>query len=452
MKIQLNLTALWILFITILLTNCKEPGPVNAYTPPSLDGTIDSILLNNLVHTWYPKAIDSVYGGYLSAFDSSFNAVGNQDKMIVSQARHLWNNSKAALHFPNDRPYRAFAHHGFQFLHDKMWDHIHGGFFQLVNRAGAPKPDSNKTAYGNAFGLYAISAYYLMSHDSAALDLAKQSFLWLEQHSHDPKYKGYFQHLTYNGDIIQRDPTIPSTAETGYKDQNSSIHLLEAITELYKAWPDPLVKTRLLEMLYLIRDKEVNNKGNLVLFFTPDWKPVSFRDSSEECIKKHHNLDHVSFGHDIETAYLLMEASEIAGLENDSVTNKKAKYMADQTIRYGWDDKMDGFYDAGYYYKGADTITIINKSKNWWTEAEGLNTLLILSKMYPKDPMNYYNLFLKQWKYIDRYLIDHKYGEWFDFGLDNNPEASSHLKGHIWKAGYHQYRALENCVTNLRKN
>ena len=33
-----------------------------------------------------------------------FNAVGNQDKMIVSQARHLWNNSKAALHFPNDRP------------------------------------------------------------------------------------------------------------------------------------------------------------------------------------------------------------------------------------------------------------------------------------------------------------------------------------------------------------
>ena len=54
-------------------------------------------------------------------------------------------------------------------------------------------------------------------------------------------------------------------------------------------------------------------------------------------------------------------------------------------------------------------------------------------------------------KYIDRYLIDHKYGEWFDFeSLDNNPEASSHLKGHIWKAGY-QYRALENCVTNLRK-
>ena len=80
-----------------------------------------------------------------------------------------------------------------------------------------------------------------------------------------------------------------------------------------------------------------------------------------------------------------MEASEIAGLENDSVTNKK-KYMADQTIRYGWDDKMDGFYDAGYYYKVPIPSRSSIKAKNWWTEAEGLNTLLILSKCTPRIP------------------------------------------------------------------
>ena len=123
---------------------------------------------------------------------------------------------------------------------------------------------------------------------TAALDLAKQSFLWLEQQSHDPKIqKGYFQHLTYNGDMTKRSHHT-EYGETGYKDQNSSIHLLEATTELYKAWPDPLVKTRLLEMLYLIRDKEVNNKGTWFFLYTRlETGLLSY--SSEECIKKHHN-------------------------------------------------------------------------------------------------------------------------------------------------------------------
>jgi len=107
-----------------------------------------------------------------------------------------------------------------------------------------------------------------------------------------------------------RTADIKSNAETGYKDQNSSIHLLEAFTELYKVWPDALVKVRLQEMLELIRDKIVTQKGYLQLFFTYDWKPVSFHDSSDAVIMKNKNLDHVSFGHDVETAYLMQEASE----------------------------------------------------------------------------------------------------------------------------------------------
>ena len=74
-------------------------------------------------------------------------------------------------------------------------------------------------------------------------------------------------HLKRDGKPVYRDDSIPSTSDIGYKDQNSSIHILEALTELYHVWPEPLVRLRLQEMLSLIRDKMVSKKGYLILFF-----------------------------------------------------------------------------------------------------------------------------------------------------------------------------------------
>ena len=49
------------------------------------------------------------------------------------------------------------------------------------------------------------------------------------------------------------------------KDQNTSIHVLEAFTELYKVWPDELMRTRLQEMYDLISKTIVTEKGYLTL-------------------------------------------------------------------------------------------------------------------------------------------------------------------------------------------
>src|SRR5690606_3623715 len=181
-----------------------------------------------------------------------------------------------------------------------MWDKTYGGFYQTVDRSGKVLPDENaqKTAYGNAFAIYGLAAYVMASGDTAALSLAQKAFMWLEEHSHDPVHKGYYQHLHRNGTPVVRDETVPVDSDLGYKDQNSSIHLLEAFTELYQVWPDSLVGERLREMLYLIRDTITTDKGYLTLFFQPDWTPVSFRDSTYEFIIQHKKLDHVSFGHD----------------------------------------------------------------------------------------------------------------------------------------------------------
>ncbi len=203
-----------------------------------------------LLDEYYPRNIDTLYGGYLSTFTYDFQPQGAQEKMIVTQARHTWSTAKAAI-FYQDTSYISMSAHGFYFLRSAMWDKQYGGFYNLDARDGTPK-SIIKEAYGNAFAIYGLCAYYECSHDTAALNFAKTSFKWLEKYSHDPIYKGYYQHLNRDGSHVIRTADIKSTSDLGYKDQNSSIHILEALTELYKVWKDPLVKERLQEMLELI--------------------------------------------------------------------------------------------------------------------------------------------------------------------------------------------------------
>jgi len=409
-------------------------------------------MVDELLKPWYPASIDTAYDGFLSTFTYDFKPRGNQDKMVVTQARHTWSNAKAAELYPLADWYKKGEESGYRFLRDKMWDKEYGGFYTYTDRQGNPKPGgfAPKEAYGNSFALYALAAYYQSTGDTSALNLAVKEFQWLEQHSHDPVYKGYYQHMERDGTPIKRTASTPSTAELGYKDQNTSIHLLESFTELYTVWPDSLLRIRLQEMLHLVRDVITDEKGDLRLFFQPDWTPVSYRDSSYAVVLKHRNINCVSFGHNVETAYLMLETSHVLGIEDDTLTNRIAKKMIDNALSDGWDNTVGGFYDQGYYFKDKPGITIIADTKNWWAQAEGLNTLLLMADKYPHDPFQYEKKFKQQWQYVQTYLIDHEHGDWYQGGLDKQPNYKLALKGQIWKGTYHVFRAFINCTNRLK--
>jgi mannobiose 2-epimerase len=131
-------------------------------------------MVNRLLTQWYPLAVDHECGGFLSSFTYDFKPVGNQDKMIVTQARHIWSNAKAAELFPRVRYYKMSARHGFLFLKNVMWDKQYGGFNTYTDRQGNVKKSSfaPKEAYGNSFAIYALAAYYQLSGDTSALNLA----------------------------------------------------------------------------------------------------------------------------------------------------------------------------------------------------------------------------------------------------------------------------------------
>lgn len=415
---------------------------------------LETSLKNDILKVWYPACLDTVYGGYLSDFTYDWRPEGRQDKMLVTQARHLWTTSKAAQFYDDDE-YREMAFHGFRFLEEKMWDDKFGGFYMLRNRQGTALPSENadnKSAYSNAFAIYALSAYFILTSDSSVLKRAQDTFYWLEKYSFDPVHKGYYDNLNRDGSLQIWQKTQKKTnyiAKPNWKDQNSSIHLLEAFTSLYQIWPDRLLRERLMALLELIRDTIVTDRGYLTLFFEPDWTPVSLRDSSQAVREANYYFDHVSFGHDVETAYLMLEASHILGLETDTRTLQIAKKMVDHALENGWDTKNGGFYYEGYYFENDHSITIINEQKEWWVQAEGLNALLLMSKLFHEEK-RYYQGFLQQWHYITTYMIDKQYGGWYSQGLDKNPESKKAVKAQVWKANYHNYRALANCIKMLK--
>src|SRR3954467_5812249 len=99
------------LFIT-LATFAQDNKEDGLRIANEIDSTIHQMLT-----AWYPKDMDTMYGGFLSEFSYDFKPTSNQNKFIVTQARHTWSNCKAATRYPDVPYYKTLAQHGYKFLH-----------------------------------------------------------------------------------------------------------------------------------------------------------------------------------------------------------------------------------------------------------------------------------------------------------------------------------------------
>ncbi len=433
------------LVITGIMTGCKQSPDSGRYFGIAIS-EID-LELNSLLQTWYPRIIDTIHGGYWTNFEYDWTRPVQQEKMLVTQARGLWTASRAAAVFPDNPVYRTAADHGYQFLTGCMWDAESGGFYQYYYPDASQLTDpSYKLTYGNAFALFALSAYARINKDPAVLDWIRTAFSWLETSAHDPVYGGYFsiiipENLAETGLSSQEAVERAGWFSPGGKDQNTSIHLLEALTSTYKVLPEEPVRTRLKEMLDLIRDTMMDPDGYLHLFFTENWTPIGSNDSSGKSLEDKRYLDHVSFGHDIETAYLLVDASQTLYGKPDPVTLQVARKLIDHTLAFGFDQDYFGLFDKGYVISPENKLEIIDSTKTWWAQAEAWHALALFGELYPEEIL-YQQAFQKMWSYIGQELIDRQYGGWYNNGLDISPDSRNQRKAHVWKSCYHDGRAL----------
>src|SRR5690606_18132645 len=109
-------------------------------------------------------------------------------------SRILWTFSAAARRYPENAVYREMARRAYDDLRERFADREHGGYLWSVTVDGRPD-DDRKHIYGQAFAIYALSEYFLLTHDDHALEAAIAVYRLLERHARDRQHGGYFEEL-----------------------------------------------------------------------------------------------------------------------------------------------------------------------------------------------------------------------------------------------------------------
>lgn len=396
-------------------------------------------LRHDVLDVWFPRAVDDDHGGFRSNFTRDWRPAESEGKFSVFQGRMTWVAAQVSMRRPELAPtYLPIVRHGVAYLDGVMWDKQYGGFYWGLDDDGnvSPRYTDGKHLYGMSFCVYGAAAAYEATKDQRALDLAKRGFLWMDEHAHDARNGGYFEWLTRDGHVVDAKPlagrvgVIPTAGfPLGFKSMNTHIHLLESFTELYRVWKDERLRDRLEELFEIVRDRIVVEPGVMGLYFTEDWRAVP---------------DHDSYGHDVETAYLLVEAAEALGRGRDPKTERVARLLVDHALAYGWDDSSGGFFREGTTFGRAEDTT-----KEWWEQAEGLNALLLMHERYGTETDVYWRAFERQWRFFRDHQTDHEYGGIYEtVRADGTP--TDRVKSKIWKAAYHDSRALLNVTERLR--
>ena len=404
-----------------------------------LADAIEQNLVEHVLVPWFPRALQKERGGYHQNYGESWNELTDLSRSVVYQARLTWVAAEAMNFFPKQADdWRARLRHGCDYLQGPMWDAEHGGWYWEIG-ADSKQPDTTrgteKHAYGIAFGIYASAAAYRVMEDQGGLTRARDAFFWLERNAHDERNGGYFEALTREGKPLLETPQGQTTdaigTRYGLRSMNTHIHLMEAFTALYDVWPDPALRTRLEEVFRIVRDRMATTDGSMDLYFQPDWTPVPNR---------------CSFGHDVETAFLLAEAACVLGEPANEQTWVVGRRLVDHALRSGWDERNGGFFQAG-----GPEGKVTNARKVWWTQAEGLNALLLMDRQFARADLRYRDAFLQQWRFIVNCQIDPKNKGWHtEVSAEGVPRLGQN-KSHRWKDPYHQTRALMRCAQVLRE-
>ena len=393
--------------------------------PYSISGFETELL--TILNWWINNTIDhrNKSGGYIGRI-SGINSIDPlAPKGSVLNSRILWSFSAAANVLPQNKDFYNAAVRAYNFVDKYLFDSVNGGVYWSINSDGSPL-DNKKQIYAQAFAIYGLSEYYKLTNNEEALEKAIQLFHLMQSKAMDKNNGGYFEAFTEDWSPLE-NVNLSDKEGNDVKTMNTHLHIMEAYTTLAQVSNITEIKVALSGLVNLFCEKFIDvNTGRLKLFFNETWNE---------------NFHHLSYGHAIETVWLLNEAA----LEtNDDQLIERCRNLsliiAENTLSEGIDNNNAIQYERdtnGNYYH----------QREWWTQAEGVVGFYDAYQQSGEE--KYLKISQNCWTFIQQYLKDYQNGEWY-WGVDENgnPNTKDDKVG-IWKCPYHNSRMCIEMIKRL---
>jgi mannobiose 2-epimerase len=404
-----------------------EYGEDETMDAAALRRSIEDELRGNILPFWRDRSVDHARGGFIAEMANDGTVRADAPKGLILNARLLWTFSALHRQLGDERDLEL-ARRAYRYLEDHFRDREHGGYFWRVEPAGRPL-DRDKKIYGQAFAIYALSEYHLATGENEALDAARGLFALIERNAHDARNGGYLE-----ARAADWSPTAELRLGDGEpiaaKSMNTHLHLLEAYTNLYRAWPNEAVATRLRELIGLFTTHVIGpgpgpEAGHLRHFFDERWNVLS---------------DSYTYGHDIEAVWLLSEAATALGDEElERSVRERAVAIARTVLTEGLGA------EGGLAYEGRGGA-VIAPYHDWWCQAEAVVGFWQAFELTGEGA--FAGASGRVWEFISRHIVDEDNGDWFWRVRADGTVDRSLPKVSEWKAPYHNTRM---CLEMLRR-
>ena len=377
-------------------------------------------LVNHIIPFW-DSLEDKERGGFYGFMDNGLNLDKDGEKGVILHSRILWFYSNCYLTLKDEKCLEK-AKGCYEFMSKYCVDRENGGVYWMMNADGSVKDDMKHT-YCQAFFVYALSSYYDASGDKSALELAMDIFNTIEEKCTDDV--AYLEAMSRTWELVEND-ALSENGLMADKTMNTTLHLLEAYTELYRVSKDEKVLSRLKFQTRIFLDK---------IFYEEDDRLLVFFDKNLDVIGDIH-----SYGHDIEATWLLDRACDVM---NDKELTEKVSAMNERIVA---NIRKLAFKDGSLLNERDKTE--INTWRIWWVQAEAVVGFLNGYQRY-NNP-EYLEISKTIWDYIKNNIVDkRKGGEWYSQLDENGIPADFKAVVDPWKCPYHNGRMCLEVISRL---
>lgn len=383
---------------------------------------IETHLKEKLIPFWEGLK-DKENGGYYGYMGYDLAIDTHYEKGCILNSRILWFFSNAYMLLGEDHLKDA-AEHAYKFLKDCCIDKENGGVYWSVTYNGKISDDTKHT-YNQAFAIYALSSYYDAIKDEEVLKIAEELFNLIEEKCTD-EY-GYLEAFSRTFEPAGNDK-LSENGVMADKTMNTLLHVFEAYTEYYRVSHNEKAAARLRFMLDIFKNNVYNEKlGRQEVFFDQKYTPL---------------IDLYSYGHDIETAWLLDRGLEVLG------DSGYIEMFAPVTHALAVNIYNRAFVNGSVLNEAENGVN--DTTRIWWVQAESIVGFINEGMKIPgtDESSKYFKAAEALWEYIKEFIIDKREGsEWF-WSVNADGEPCQKPIVEPWKCPYHNGRM---CIETVRR-